>query len=397
MEKIKTLLLYSKGAPTISQILIDTACGRVTRLPQNLLAPRWLNKLGVIGKKISYRMNDPYSALGYVNDWRDAFIGSRNLDITQCNINNLASYTRLKPIIKEAELIIVLHSAAGDDMRLLNATSHWFHNRRGRLAVFFGNEYDLLKAKRNFLHQAGADYVCSQLPRRSADFIYADCGGAKILEMPHALNPSAYKVITPREYRKNKIGFIGARYPLWIGDTVRNDFLDFCLNAINEADRAIQVGKGNVSREQWANFLNMSIGTIGAEAGTYYLDKDGYILKMAKKIFSKNNKEPESLLKFHDVLKQVNYVSGKAISSRHFEPIGTKTVQLLIEGEYNGILKPDVHYLPVKKDYSNFFEKMSELNDPYRQTEISNCAFEYAMDCHTYHHRVNKFIQLALD
>ncbi len=39
-------------------------------------------------------------------------------------------------------------------------------------------------------------------------------------------------------------------------------------------------------------------------------------------------------------------VSGKSVSSRHFEPIGTKTCQILLEGEYNGVLSPGEHYIP---------------------------------------------------
>ena len=37
----------------------------------------------------------------------------------------------------------------------------------------------------------------------------------------------------------------------------------------------------------------------------------------------------------------------KCISSRNFDAIGTKTPQILLEGRYNDILKPHVHYKSV--------------------------------------------------
>lgn len=133
------------------------------------------------------------------------------------------------------------------------------------------------------------------------------------------------------------------------------------------------------------------LGDGGAEAGTYFLDKKGLILSRAK--VRVNNKLLGCSFDFKEVLNGVRYVSGKAISSRHFEPMGTKTVQILLEGDYNGILQPDIHYLAVKKDLSNFKEKVAEFNDPCRQNEITNLAFEYAMDCHTYRRRVDRFIR----
>ena len=43
--------------------------------------------------------------------------------------------------------------------------------------------------------------------------------------------------------------------------------------------------------------------------------------------------------------------------------IGTKTIQILIEGNYNGYFKPDIHYIPLKKDLSNFDEAIEKFND----------------------------------
>lgn len=81
-------------------------------------------------------------------------------------------------------------------------------------------------------------------------------------------------------------------------------------------------------------------------------------------------------------------VSGKSVSSRHFEPIGTKTCQILVEGEYNGVLRPGEHYIPVKRDLSDVEEAVREFKDEGRRRAIAEQAYEYVMSGHTYAHRV---------
>jgi hypothetical protein len=392
MAPIKTLFLYSRGAPTASQIIVDTVLRGFLNAPYQNPSPVWLDSMGWIGLKLKNRVNDPYAGLGYINDWLDAFRLTPSLNLIECNINDHIAYRRIKPLLKDIPLVVVMHSAAGDDLRLLSSTAHWFESRKGKLAVFLGNEYDLLEEKIDFIVQSGADYVCTQLPRLAAEFLYGDIDGAAILEMPHALNPSVYNPGLPSDRGVN-IGFIGARYPKWIGDSERNDFLDHCNNDANVTGKVIKTGGVNIGRGEWANFLRNSYGTIGAEAGTYFLDKQGAILKSAKRAYSGEGIGVENW--FEEILlkNKLIYVSGKAISSRHFEPMGTKTVQILLKGSYNDILIPDVHYFAVDKDLGNFEEKMLEFKDPYRWAEISNCAYEYAMDCHTYAHRLRDFVR----
>ena len=41
-----------------------------------------------------------------------------------------------------------------------------------------------------------------------------------------------------------------------------------------------------------------------------------------------------------------------AISPRHLEAVVTKTAQVLVEGSYSGVLEPERHYIPVRRDFS---------------------------------------------
>ncbi len=46
-------------------------------------------------------------------------------------------------------------------------------------------------------------------------------------------------------------------------------------------------------------------------------------------------------------------VYAKAISSCHFDAIGTHTCQILLDGRYNDILQPGEHYLSLAQDFGN--------------------------------------------
>ena len=85
-------------------------------------------------------------------------------------------------------------------------------------------------------------------------------------------------------------------------------------------------------------------------------------------------------------------VSGKAISSRHFEAIGAKACQILIEGEYNGILQADVHYISVKKDMSNIDDAIERLRNVDYRTAMVDRTYDYVISAHTYQHRVNSLV-----
>jgi spore maturation protein CgeB len=86
------------------------------------------------------------------------------------------------------------------------------------------------------------------------------------------------------------------------------------------------------------------------------------------------------------------YRSGKCISSRHFEAIGTETCQILLEGGYNGILEPDVHYIAVRRDLANLDEALERFGDEDYRRELVKRTREFALDGHTYDHRVAQLL-----
>jgi hypothetical protein len=63
------------------------------------------------------------------------------------------------------------------------------------------------------------------------------------------------------------------------------------------------------------------------------------------------------------------------ISPRIFEAIGCGTLLILFEGEYSGILRPNLHYVPLKKDFSNLKSVISILRNEQKCKAITEQAY----------------------
>ena len=384
-DRIRTLLLEANGTHWAA-ICVDTiGQGAFTKRGSG---STWINQSRVLRKLFG----DRYADASYMADWRDAFYADPRLAVETCNITNLVEYARHRPHIRDYDLIVVLHSAAGDRMEILGHTASWFQKRRGKLAMFVGNEYDLMEQKIGFAKAAGADYICTQLPVETARQLYV--GSGEVVAMPHALNPAVYN---PQQLKRTiDIGFVGDLYERLIGDSERTDIVQFFRKHGADHGLRCDIRAERMPRQTWSAFLNSCHGIIGAESGTYYLQPDGRALNCAKG-YVKQHPDSSFAEVFGECFAQAGpSLNGKAISSRHFEPIGTKTCQLLIEGSFNGILEPDVHYIAVRRDLSNIEDAIRRFKDEECRARIVNAAYSHVLNQHTYVHRIRHLVDIAL-
>ena len=77
-----------------------------------------------------------------------------------------------------------------------------------------------------------------------------------------------------------------------------------------------------------------------------------------------------------------------AISPRHFECAMTKTCQVLVEGDYQGVLEPGRHYIELKRDYSNLDEVIEKIQDRELCEQIAERAYEEVVASGKYTYRL---------
>lgn len=392
-HRLKTLYLDGNGVGR-TIIFVDTVLRGLFGYQNGDRPPNFLRNHPKANLLFA-ELRDVNAPLSYIGDWRDAFLRSPRLHVEVCNINNLVHLSKSLLAIGRYDLVVVSHAAAGDDMTILSKVSRFLHRRRGKLVVFIGNEYDILDEKIAFLRETEAEYVCSQLPIEAARYLYAESERTQIVEMPHALNPRSYREIGGIE-RTTDIGFVGDIYWPFVGDRERTDLIEWFEKNGAAAGLACDIRKQRVPREAWNLFLNGCKAIIGAESGTYYLNERGRLLERARAYNLFENREAS----FEEIFERFyrghpREVSGKSISSRHFEPIGTKTCQLLLEGHYNGILKPNEHYIPIKRDLSDIGEAIAKFRDESFRRNIVETTYDYVMAGHTYDHRVAHLLSMV--
>lgn len=367
----------------------ETIAGRVRR--QAHMLPAWLRR----SPRVSFALDAEYERLSYVLDWLDAFRASSRLAVELCDVNDAIAYRAGLRRLGRFPLAIVLHSAAGDNLERLRKAESAFQTRAGKLVVFIGNEYDLMPDKIGFARATEADLIATQLPLTSAQWLYAEARRSTVIAAPPGLNPALYRDLGRR--RDTDIGFRGDLYDKMfaLGDVERSGILSYFALHSQALGLSQDIAFERYPRAQWCEFLNRCRGVVGAESGTYYLERDDHTRVGVSEYLASR---PDA--SFAEVFDRFfrdypDPVTGKAISSRHFEPVGTKTCQILLEGYYNGILMPDKHFISLKKDYSNIDDVLRRFKDPEYRGAMVDRTYEYVMNSHTYRHRVESILDVV--
>lgn len=390
-ERIRAVGFYARGETRWKAVLRDTLAGGFGLGPQNISESLW----ALPG--IRSIVQEEFRVLSYVMDWKEAFTQCPELEMDWCNVNNLLEFAAGLRKLKEYPLSIILHSAAWDHLRLLRLAQGRFQSRKGTMLLFYGNEYHNMKEKIAFARAVEADYIASQLPLPSAEWLYAECDHSVVLPAPAALNPHIYRPETTE--RPVDIGFRGDLYAsAWaLGDLERTMILQYFDRHAAAWGLTKDIAFVRHPREQWNAFLNQCKGIMGAESGTYFLERDD---RTRRAVIAFLAQYPQATFaQVHDRFfrSYANPVSGKAISSRHFEPVGARTCQLLLEGHYNGILKADEHYISIRKDFSNIEEAIRRFKDQEYREAIVRRTHEYVLEQHTYQRRVQSLVRAVLE
>ncbi len=391
-ERLRTLFLYANGVGS-RIVFVDTVLRGIFGYQDGDRPPGFLQKCYPKADLLFAELRDFSAKLSYALDWQDGFRASPQLDVEFCNINNLVHFGRRLLQLREYDLIVVGHTAAGDDLSVLLRAVGRFDRRLAPLVVFIGNEYDILDDKIAFIRQAGAEFVCTQLPLAAAQYLYGECASSRIVEMPHALNPTHYYP-RPGVTREVDIGFVGDIYWPFVGDRERTELVEWFERYGKARGLCCDIRKERLEREAWSCFLGGCKAVIGAESGTYYLNDRGRLSERARAYNLFENREASFGEVFDRFFRDApREVSGKSISSRHFEPIGTKTCQILIAGHYNGILEADRHYIALASDLGNIDDALRRFQDDRYRQQMVDETYDYVIAEHTYAHRISELIE----
>lgn len=372
----------------------------------------------------------------YYDDWRDSFLRAPQFDVTVRNIFEREAREEVQRTIGAYELIVVLHACTADSLLYADPLSSALQARRGKLVSFVGNELNIpftpLGDKIAWLKRIQPDLIATQLLEEAGTWLYAEVG-AKVISLPHALNPEAFSARTPQRARAIDIGARSFRYLAYLGDDERNRIYDYF--AANRFKLVLDFStEQRFDRAGWAIFLDRCKATIATEAGSWYLERNdatvlairehvmssthgrGFVIRADSRLRGLAHRMPYRLKMLarrllrsgpirHEALvaEDLDFaaiharffanrprapVYSKCVSSRHFDAVGTKTVQIMFPGRYNDILEADRHYLALKPDFSNIQACMARFRDPAQREHLTEAAHAHVLAGHTYAHRL---------
>jgi hypothetical protein len=382
----------------------------------------------------------------YLDDWLDAFVAAPQFSSDTLNICDRRAAKVLKRTIQGYELVVLLHSTNADWLHFLRRLAPILADRKGLLLSFVGNEVNLpgmrMSDKLAILSEIRPDFVATQLLPEAGEYLYRPIVRRKVASIPHALNAEAFRSTVDHAARPNDIGSRTAQYAAYLGDNDRTRLIR--LFQSHPFEPALRVDIDTVQRFDragWAAFLNQCKGTIATEAGSWYLQRDdrtvdairewviqkekrsGFVLRsdsplqklamltpqpvrrrirrylrrgpLKVEVAIYDNLDFESVYErfFRTLAKAPVY--SKCISSRHFDAVGTRTCQIMIEGRYNDILRADEHYLALRNDFSNIDDVMRRFREPSERTRVVDAAYEHVRGAHTYAQRMAQVAELV--
>ena len=125
---------------------------------------------------------------------------------------------------------------------------------------------------------------------------------------------------------------------------------------------------------QWLKFLASARAMLGTESGCNVFDWDG---SLQERINSRLQASPDYSYAEakQELLPDESWISMNQISPKIFEAIAVRTALVLFEGEYSGVLTPERHFKPLRKDLGNLDEVLAFLEDGEALREMTTRAY----------------------
>lgn len=114
---------------------------------------------------------------------------------------------------------------------------------------------------------------------------------------------------------------------------------------------------------QWFRFLRSCKAAVGCLGGSSIMDADGSIKASLATYMKQHPTAAYAEAEKNCFPHKDGKITAFLLGPRIFEYAICKTCPILVEGDYHGILYPEVHYISLKKDFSNMDEVLERVKD----------------------------------
>lgn len=172
------------------------------------------------------------------------------------------------------------------------------------------------------------------------------------------------------------IGYRTAGKPyFWFGrhGYLKQQIADAFLERATARGLPVDISTSNrdtITGDDWYRFLMRCKYTIGVESGTSVLDWDGSIHEKTQAYAARHPQAEFAEVEAACFPGMDGGCNLFAVAPRHLESCITRTCQILTKGEYQGVLRPNVHYIEIEKDLSDVDRALDLVASDHLRTEM---------------------------
>jgi|GEM_PF-357645 len=272
-------------------------------------------------------------------------------------------------------------------------TRYLENNKTSFKIAFFQDEHHYCQHRFDFLNRFHIDcvYTCLELPEvekvyklyTKVPLFYHTIPGY----VSNALVKLGIERTKPDHLRQVDIGYRGRRLLYYMGKASQEKheigikFREHVAGS-SSINMVLDIETNESKRiygDNWFDFLTGCRGTLGVETGVSIFDLHDEVRLKYEEL-----KADHPDMTFRDferlaadlLAKYEGNVYYRTVGPRHFEAAAFKICQVNYEGIYSGILEPMVHYIPLKKDFSNFNEAVDMFKDKELRRQICENAWQ---------------------
>jgi len=252
-------------------------------------------------------------------------------------------------------------------------TFDWLADVDALKIAFPQDEYNHAHVLDDWLADIGVDVVFSLFGPEHRELLYPRLGGAArfekcltgyVDELDVASNAA---VVLPHDRRELDLAYRAQALTPRFGrlGQLKHTVADDVAPAARAAGLRVDVStdlRDAVLGDRWFPFIASTRAVLGSESGASAIDRRGELVAAERAMLAER---PDLTFAEFDAAMPAGW-DGQlpgSVGPRHLEAAAARTCQVLVEGAYDGVLEPEVHYLPVKPDGSDADGVVERLAD----------------------------------
>jgi hypothetical protein len=274
---------------------------------------------------------------------------------------------------------------------------NYVKNSRSLKVAFFQDEMDHCEKRFLLINKLKIDIVYSLLKSTYfSEVYYNNTHVRKVFPtltgyVCDSLITKSQTLCKPFEKREFDVGYRARPVPFYLGSggqektAIGDDFIRFT----RDAKLTISISSSEKDRiygDEWLIFVSNCKFMLGVESGTSIFDLNGDVAKAVAKYLALN---PSAT--FFQISKAVlkpfeGNINYRTISPRIFECAALRVCMVFFKGDYQTIMKSNVHYIGLEKDFSNIEEVLLKMADREYVDKIVDAAYRDLIQSGNYHY-----------